>query len=115
LGGLEVTVVAPDQAPFEKTLGVEIGALFQKIHEDNGVRFRFGAKVERITGDGKVEAVEIESGEKIDADLVVVGVGVKPATDFLKGVELSDDGGVVVDEQLRGADGLYAAGRSERV
>ena len=108
--GLEVTVVAPGQAPFEKTLGVEIGALFQKIHEDNGVRFRFGAKVARITGDGKVEAVEIESGEKIDADLVVVGVGVMPATDYLKGVELSDDGGVVVDEHLRAADGLYAAG-----
>jgi NADPH-dependent 2,4-dienoyl-CoA reductase/sulfur reductase-like enzyme len=111
--GLEVTVVAPEQAPFEKILGAEIGALFKKIHEDNGVRFRLGAKVARITGNGKVEAVEIESGEKpekLDADLVVVGVGVKPATDFLKGVELSDDGGVVVDEHLRAADGLYAAG-----
>ncbi|HEY7184501.1 MAG TPA: FAD-dependent oxidoreductase [Blastocatellia bacterium] len=108
--GLEITVVAPDQAPFEKALGGRIGALFQKIHEDNGVRFRLGANVSRITGNGKVEAVEIESGEKIEADLVVVGVGVKPATDFLKGVELSNDGGVVVDEHLRAADGLYAAG-----
>jgi len=108
--GLEVTVVAPHQTPFEKTLGGAIGALFQKIHEDNGVRFRLGEKVARITGHGKVEAVELESGEKIDADMVVVGVGVKPATDFLKGVDLSDDGGVVVDEHLRAADGLYAAG-----
>jgi len=108
--GLEVTVVSPGQAPFEKTLGGAIGALFQKIHEDNGVRFRLGAKVARITGNRKVEAVVIESGEKIDADLVVVGVGVKPATDFLKGVELSNDGGVVVDEHLQAADGLYAAG-----
>jgi NADPH-dependent 2,4-dienoyl-CoA reductase/sulfur reductase-like enzyme len=108
--GLEVTVVAPDQTPFEKTLGVEIGALFQKIHEDNGVRFRLGAKVARISGNGKVEAVEIESGEKIDADLVVAGVGVKPATDFLAGVNLHKDGGVMVDDYLRAADGLYAAG-----
>jgi NADPH-dependent 2,4-dienoyl-CoA reductase/sulfur reductase-like enzyme len=108
--GLEVTVVAPYQTPFEKTLGGVIGALFQQIHEDNGVRFRLGEKVARITGHGKVEAVELESGEKVDADMVVVGVGVKPATDFLKGVELSDDGGVVVDEHLRAADGLYAAG-----
>ena len=108
--GLEVTVVAPDRAPFEKTLGGAIGALFRKIHEDSGVRFRLGAKVARITGDGKVESVEIESGEKIDADLVVVGIGVKPATDFLKGVELSNDGGLEVDEHLRAADGLYAAG-----
>ena len=108
--GLEVTVVAPDRTPFEKTLGGEIGALFQKIHEENGVRFMLGAKVARITGDGKVEAVELESGEKIDSDLVVVGVGVKPATDFLAGVSLHKDGGVVVDEHLRAADGLYAAG-----
>jgi NADPH-dependent 2,4-dienoyl-CoA reductase/sulfur reductase-like enzyme/nitrite reductase/ring-hydroxylating ferredoxin subunit len=108
--GLEVTVVAPDQTPFEKTLGGEIGALFQKIHEDNGVRFRLGAKAARITGDGKVAAVELETGEKIDADLVVVGVGVKPATDFLVGVNLHKDGGVVVDEHLRATADLYAAG-----
>jgi NADPH-dependent 2,4-dienoyl-CoA reductase/sulfur reductase-like enzyme/nitrite reductase/ring-hydroxylating ferredoxin subunit len=114
--GLEVTVVAPDQTPFEKTLGAEIGALFQKIHVDNGVQFRLGAKAARIRGNGKVAAVELEAGEKsekpesIDADLVVVGVGVKPATEFLKGVNLHKDGGVMVDEHLRAADGLYAAG-----
>jgi NADPH-dependent 2,4-dienoyl-CoA reductase/sulfur reductase-like enzyme/nitrite reductase/ring-hydroxylating ferredoxin subunit len=108
--GLEVTVVAPDQTPFEKTLGGEIGALFQKIHEDNGVQFRLGAKVARISGNGKVEAVELESSERLEADMVVVGVGVKPATDFLVGVNLHKDGGVVVDEHLRAAADLYAAG-----
>jgi NADPH-dependent 2,4-dienoyl-CoA reductase/sulfur reductase-like enzyme len=114
--GLEVTVVAPDKTPFEKTLGGEIGALFQKIHADNGVRFRLGAKVARIIGNGRVEAVEVESGEKpekpekVAADLVVVGVGVKPATDFLVGINLHKDGGVIVDEHLRAADDLYAAG-----
>src|SRR5262249_9758482 len=50
LRGDAVRVVAPEQTPFETTLGVAIGALFKKIHEDNGVRFRLGAKVERITG-----------------------------------------------------------------
>jgi NADPH-dependent 2,4-dienoyl-CoA reductase/sulfur reductase-like enzyme len=108
--GLEVTVVAPDQTPFEKTLGGEIGALFQKIHEDNGVQFRLGAKVARISGNGKVEAVELESSERLEADMVVVGVGVKPATDFLVGVSLHKDGGLVVDEHLRAAADLYAAG-----
>src|SRR5262249_28925908 len=108
--GLEVTVVAPDRTPFEKTLGGGIGALFQKIHEGNGVRFRLGAKVARIAGNGKVEAVELESGKKLDAALVVAGVGVKPATDFLVGADLHEDGGVMVDEHLRAADGLYAAG-----
>ncbi len=108
--GLEVTVIAPELAPFEKTLGGEIGALFKKIHEENGVRFRLGAKLARFAGSDKIEAVEIESGERIDADLVVVGVGVKPATDFFEGVELSSDGGVMVDEHLRASEGLYAAG-----
>jgi len=108
--GLEVTVVAPDKTPFEKTLGSEIGALFQKVHADHNVRFRLGAKVARINGRDKVEAVEIESGEKIEADLIVVGVGVKPATDFLRGINLHQDGGVIVDKYLRAAADLYAAG-----
>src|SRR5262245_20643856 len=108
--GLEVTVIAPEQTPFEKHLGGEIGALFRKIHEDNGVQFKLRANVARITGNRKVEGVELESGDKVEADLVVVGIGVKPATDFLEGVELSNDGGVVVDAQLRAAEGLYAAG-----
>ena len=108
--GLEVTVVAPEKIPFERTLGAEIGALFQKIHESNGVQFRLGAKVGRIVGSHQVEAVEIETGEKIEADLVVAGVGVRPATDFLEGVTLHEDGGVIVDSHLCAADSLYAAG-----
>jgi apoptosis-inducing factor 3 len=107
---LEVTVVAPEETPFEKTLGSEIGALFQRVHEDHNVRFRLGSKVARISGGDKVEAVELESGEKIDADLIVVGVGVKPATDFFMGINLHQDGGVIVDKRLRAAADLYAAG-----
>ena len=105
-----VTIVAPDTVPFQKTLGAEIGALFQRLHESHGVKFKLGANVSRFEGVGKVEAVVLENGERLEADLVVVGVGVKPATDFLRGVGLSDDGGVIVDEHLRAADGLYAAG-----
>jgi apoptosis-inducing factor 3 len=105
-----VTVVTPDTVPFQKTLGAEIGTLFQRLHESHGVRFKLGASVARLEGAGKVEAVVLENGERLEADLVVVGVGVRPATDFLKGVGLSKDGGVIVDEHLCAADGLYAAG-----
>src|SRR5581483_2935274 len=108
--GLAVTVVAPEKTPFEHTLGAEIGALFREIHESNGVEFRLGAKVERLVGDEEVEAVALETGERIAADLVVVGVGVRPATEFLAGVTLHQDGGVIVDAHLRAADSLYAAG-----
>lgn len=108
--GLEVMVVAPERTPFEHTLGAEVGALFQQVHESNGVQFRLGAKAERIVGAGKVEAVALDGGEKIEADLVVIGVGVRPATGFLEGVVFGEDGGVIVDEHLRAADSLYAAG-----
>jgi NADPH-dependent 2,4-dienoyl-CoA reductase/sulfur reductase-like enzyme/nitrite reductase/ring-hydroxylating ferredoxin subunit len=108
--GCEVTVVAPGEVPFQKTLGAEIGKLFQDVHEEKGVKFKLSASVAGFTGTGKVTGVTLKNGEQIDADLVVVGVGVKPATAFLKGLTLHADGGVVVDEHMRAADGVYAAG-----
>jgi NADPH-dependent 2,4-dienoyl-CoA reductase/sulfur reductase-like enzyme/nitrite reductase/ring-hydroxylating ferredoxin subunit len=107
---LSVTIVAPDEVPFEKTLGAEIGRLFRRVHEAHGVQFKLGASAERFEGNGAVKTVVLDSGERIEADLVIVGVGVRPATDFLEGVELHRDGGVIVDEHMRAADGIYAAG-----
>ena len=108
--GCEVTVVAPDQLPFEKILGPEIGRLFQNIHQDHGVNFRLGTSVTGLIGKEKVTAVALENGEQLAADLVVVGIGVKPATAFLNGLTLNSDGGVIVDEFMRAAEGVYAAG-----
>jgi len=108
--GCEVTVVAPDNVPFKKILGDEIGRLFQNVHEESGVKFKLGTSVSRVHGCKRVTTVILENGESLDADLVVVGVGVKPATDFLDGVNLHQDGGVIVDEYMRAADGVYAAG-----
>lgn len=107
---LTVTVVAPDKIPFEKTLGQEIGTLLRQVHEAHGVRFKLGASATRFEGDGAVKTVLLETGERIEADLVIVGVGVRPATTFLEGVQLHKDGGVFVDKHLRAADGVYAAG-----
>src|SRR6185503_20301870 len=108
--GLEVTVIAPSQEPFEATLGAEIGALFRRVHESHGVRFKLGSIVYRFEGTHNIEAVRRANGERIEADMVVVGVGVHPVTHFLEGVELDDHGGVVVDSRLRAAEGIYAAG-----
>ena len=107
---LAVTVVAPGEVPFEKTLGPEIGGLLRQVHEAQGVEFKLGASAARFEGDGAVKRVVLDSGERIEADLVVVGVGVRPATDFLEGVELQGDGGLVVDRHMRAAEGVYAAG-----
>jgi NADPH-dependent 2,4-dienoyl-CoA reductase/sulfur reductase-like enzyme len=108
--GCRVTVVAPGAVPFEKTLGAEIGQLLQRLHELNGVTFKLGTSVSGFTGEKKLTSVILDNGERLDADFVVVGIGVKPATDFLDGLVLHQDGGVVVDEYMRAADGVYAAG-----
>jgi NADPH-dependent 2,4-dienoyl-CoA reductase/sulfur reductase-like enzyme/nitrite reductase/ring-hydroxylating ferredoxin subunit len=108
--GLHVTVVGEDSAPFEKQLGAEIGRVYQRIHEERGVVFRLGAKIEALEGETAVTGVRLAGGDIIGADLVVAGLGVKPATHFLTGVELDEDGGLIVDAHLKSADGLYAAG-----
>jgi len=108
--GLKVTVVCPGAAPFQRTLGPEIGRMWQQVLEENVVAFRLQAKVARLQGQGRVEAVILDTGESLPGDLVIAGVGVKPATEMLQGVPLNPDGSVTVDENLRVAEGLYAAG-----
>ena len=108
--GLEVTVVAPQGVPFEDKLGAEVGGAFQRVHEEKGVKFRMNDKVSAVEGDGRVERVRLEGGGVLEADLVLVGLGVIPATQPLTGIELRQDKGVAVDQRLRAAEGLYAAG-----
>ncbi|MDY7020881.1 MAG: FAD-dependent oxidoreductase [Cyanobacteriota bacterium] len=109
--GLSVTVISPDSVPFEKILGEEVGKMFQNLHEKQGVSFHFGTKATQFEGNGKVETAILENGEKISADLVIVGVGVEPVTDFLSGVNINDkDNSVIVDEYLQAAENIYAAG-----
>ena len=108
--GLEVIVVAPSKEPFETTLGAEVGALFRHVHESHGVNFKLGSIVYRFEGTHDVEAVILDNGDRIEADMVVVGVGVRPLTHFLEGVDLDEAGGVVVDSRLSATDGIYAAG-----
>ena len=108
--GLSVTVVGRGSVPFKRTLGPEIGAMLQKIQEDNGVSFKLGRQVARLEGEARVKGVVLDDGERLPADLVLVGLGVDPATDYLRGVTTNPDGSVTVDKYLAAADGLYAAG-----
>ena len=108
--GLEVTVVGHEDVPFAKQLGPEIGRAMQAMHERQGVQFRLGHSITALQGDGMVRSVALEGGETLPADLVVVGFGVRPATSFITGLPLNDDGSISVDAELRAADGLYAAG-----
>ena len=106
----EVTVVAPEEVPFARVLGERVGRFVQALHEDGGVRFALGMKTDKLIGNGRIERVVLDDGTELDADLVVIGIGVRPATDFVEGLKLNDDGGIPVDARLQAADGVYAAG-----
>jgi apoptosis-inducing factor 3 len=108
--GLSVTVVGRGAVPFERTLGAEIGTMFREIQEENGVSFSLGRQVGRFAGKAHLEEVVLDNGERLPADLVLVGIGVRPATDYLHGVETNPDGSLTVDKYLSVTDGLYAAG-----
>jgi apoptosis-inducing factor 3 len=111
--GMDVTVAAPGKVPLSSQFGDELGRMFQRLHEKNGVVFRMQSKVAAFLGEEIVSAAELDSGEKLPVDVVIIGTGVRPATGFLHGVELADDGGIPVDSSMHVAGlapGLYAAG-----
>lgn len=110
LRDIDVTVIAPDNVPFARTLGEEIGGMFRTLHEEHGVHFRMQRSVVRFEGNKAVSQVVLDNGERLEADIVIIGVGVRPAASFVHNVELDKDGAIVVDEYLRAADSLYAAG-----
>ncbi|MDB5268939.1 MAG: hypothetical protein JWP58_1979 [Hymenobacter sp.] len=108
----QVTVVAQDKVPFEPVQGPQIGQMYRLLHEQKGVKFEPEAEVTALLGEGgHVSGVQLKSGKILPANAVVLGVGVRPATDFLKDVfALEKDGSLPVDAQLRAAENVYAAG-----
>ena len=108
--GIEVTLVEAAATPLERVLGDEIGRVCAEIHRDNGVDLRTGVGVESLEGSGRVERVVLTDGSRIEADVVVVGIGVVPNTEWLEGSGLSLDNGVVCDETCLAAPGVVAAG-----
>jgi len=105
--GVAVDVVAPDRAPLERVMGREIGRFVQTLHEQQSVVFHLGETVSRIDG----RTVSLSGGSTLDADFVVVGAGVKPATELAKKAGLALDRGIVVNEYLEtSAPGIFAAG-----
>jgi apoptosis-inducing factor 3 len=104
---LDVHVVAPEAIPMERVMGAEIGGLVQTIHEQHGVHFHLGTTVTAIDP----QSVTLKTGEKLAADLVVMGVGVRPALGLAEKAGLEIDRGVVVDQYLRTSDpNIFAAG-----
>jgi 3-phenylpropionate/trans-cinnamate dioxygenase ferredoxin reductase component len=109
--GCEVTVVERGSVPLERVLGPELGAIYRDIHLDHGVELLSDTALEGFEGDGRVEAVRTADGRRIEADFVVVGIGVVPRTQLAEAAGLEVDNGILVDEHLRtSAPGIFAAG-----
>jgi 3-phenylpropionate/trans-cinnamate dioxygenase ferredoxin reductase subunit len=109
--GHDVTVVEMASGPLVNVVGEQVAAHVQALHEAHGVRFRCGVAVTRIAGDARVTAVELADGTEVAADVVLLGLGVKPATEWLTGSDVVVDNGVVCDEHgASTAPGIYAVG-----
>jgi 3-phenylpropionate/trans-cinnamate dioxygenase ferredoxin reductase subunit len=105
--GLEVHVVAPETRPMERIMGAAIGEMVRTIHQAHGVIFHLGATVAAIAKG----FVSLSTGQRLDADLVVVGIGVRPTVSLAEQAGLAVDEGVTVDELLQtSAPNIYAAG-----
>jgi NADPH-dependent 2,4-dienoyl-CoA reductase/sulfur reductase-like enzyme/nitrite reductase/ring-hydroxylating ferredoxin subunit len=115
----DVIVVGQESEPMERVMGTKVGKIFRGLLEKKGVKFYMSAAVEKATpsseDSSKVGAVHLGDGTKLDVDLVVEGVGVAPATEFLEGspeIELQKDGSLLVDESfaVRGLSDVFAIG-----
>ncbi len=105
--GLEVDVVGRETVLMERVLGARVGDFLKRLHEQHGVRFHLGVTPESISE----QAVKLSSGESLAADLVVIGVGVRPALELAEQAGLAVDKGVTVDEYLQtSVPGIWAAG-----
>lgn len=109
--GLGVTVVEALPVPLVRAIGTDMGGACADLHRRNGVDLRCGVGVEKVLGNGHVEAVQLSDGSTLEADLVVVGVGADPATEWLETSGITLDRGVVCDETMATSlPGVYAAG-----
>ncbi len=104
--GLAVTLVCRSPQPFAQKFGEAPAQVIVDLHRSHGVAFKLGAEAREITPGG----VTLKSGETLPADLVLVAVGVEPATHFEHGLQLEKDGGVPVNASLRAAQKLWVAG-----
>ncbi|MVU80700.1 FAD-dependent oxidoreductase [Nocardia sp. ET3-3] len=109
--GLPVTLVEALPTPLVRAVGPVMGSACSSLHVANGADLRCGVAVSAIEGTGSVERVRLSDGSVIEADLVVIGVGAAPATDWLEGSGILVNNGVVCDSYLcTSAPGVYAAG-----
>ena len=109
--GLNVTVIEAEERVLSRVVSPQLSRFYQQEHEQHGVQFKLGAGVSGFIGDDRVRAVELSTGARLSADLVVVGIGVLPNTDLAENAGLEVNNGIVVDDHCRTGDpDIYAIG-----
>lgn len=110
--GVEVTMVEAQQSPLALQLGAEVGNALAGLHANAGVVVLTGVSVDKLVGTGRASAVRLVDGRELPADFVVVGIGARPATDWLASSGLPIADGIDCDASLRviGTSDVYAAG-----
>ena len=109
--GVDVVLVEPQPTPLASVLGEQIGELVARLHRTEGVDVRLGVGVAEVRGQPHVDTVVLTDGGELPADLVVVGIGSRPATDWLEGSGVEVDDGVICDEAGRtSAPNVWALG-----
>ncbi|HEY6688522.1 MAG TPA: FAD-dependent oxidoreductase [Propionibacteriaceae bacterium] len=110
--GLDVTLLVSGDLPLQHVLGPEAAPIFDELHRSHGVDLRYRTTAVELTGrHGAVTGVRLSDSTKIDADMIIVGVGVAPRTELAAAAGLKIDNGIVVDEHLRTSDpDVFAAG-----
>ena len=108
--GLDVTILARHTVPFARQFGETVGKAIRARHEAHGVRFHTDGEAAGIEGSEKVEAVRLDNGQRLPADLVLAGIGVTPATEAFSDLPRAEDQSLLVDGGMRLTEGLWAAG-----
>jgi len=109
--GIHVDVVAPDRQPLERVMGAEVGVFIRKLHEAHGVTFHLEQTVSRVSG----RTVTLSDGKDLEADFIVLGVGVRPSLILAEQAGLAIHRGINVDEYLQtSVPGIFAAGDAAR-
>lgn len=109
--GAEVVVLEMLAQPLLRVVGEEVGAIFADLHREHGVDLRLGVQIEAIERSGERATVRLASGETLEFDHLVIGVGVSPVTELAEAAGLSIDNGIRTDAHLRTSiPGIYAAG-----
>jgi len=110
--GLDVTLLVSGDLPLQHVLGTEAAPIFAELHRSHGVDLRYRTTAVELTGThGLVTGVMLSDGTRIDADMIIVGVGVAPHTELAADAALKIDNGIVVDQHLRTSDpDIFAAG-----